>query len=108
MSQLTIQREPRRIIASVKPGIIVLPQRTGGFGRATDLDAADAPGIDRGDVSDDEGDAWVAADVAPLPTVGDAEAADVDRVLVRIIAEVEWSAVRLADRGAASPPRSKF
>src|SRR5439155_8119413 len=75
------------------------------LGVAAYLDPAGHPWVDRGHVVDHEGHPPVVADIAELLALGEAVAADVDRIQVRVVAEAHRHRMRptvRADRGQAA------
>src|SRR2546426_1198919 len=64
------------------------------LGVAPDFDAPHTPGVHRGDVVDDEGDLGVSQDVTVLLALGEIVAADIDGVVLLVVAESRRHHVR--------------
>jgi hypothetical protein len=67
---------------------------------AADLDSARSPGVNRREVVDHEGDAWVGQNIAVLLARGEGVAADVNAVLFGVVAEADGHHVGLSVRAS--------
>jgi hypothetical protein len=71
------------------------------FGVTSDLDASRAPRLRGCQVINDESDMWVLLDVAKLLALGETVAANVDRVVIGVVAKTNRHYVRPAARGCS-------
>jgi hypothetical protein len=94
--------DPKHLV--VETWVHRLPARVKHLGQTADFYAPWPPWLNRCEVINDEGDLRVLVNVAPLFPFGEVMSADVDRVVLRVVAKRQRNDVRLIFRADGRQP----